>query len=171
MKIWFDYQTEGCVQDLVRAVSWEWQEGVIYMELPEDFQEMPKERREEYYPYENRPETILENRGGTVQFTLQFPGQEMKVEETRTAAEKVHELTEDAFPKYEMSPEYLYEEGQVPVGWFTVRMEDRESEHIKAVFSARGKMVLLTMTYPENETMKWRPVSRCIFASIREKEG
>ena len=170
MKIWFDKEIEGCVQDLVRVVPWEWQEGEIRMELPEDFQEMPQERKEEYYPYENRPETILENTGGTVQLTLQFSDQEMKEEETRSAAEKVHELTEDAFPKYDMSPAYLYEGGKVPVGWFTVKMEDRESEHIKAVFSGGGKMVLLTMTYPENETMKWRPISRCIFASIREKE-
>lgn len=42
------------------------------MELPEGFQEMEERNKEEIYPYEERPEIVLEDLQEDVQITVQF---------------------------------------------------------------------------------------------------
>ena len=60
-KILYDNEMECCVQDFVSVVPWEFLGGRIAMELPCGFAEMEEERKASYYPYEKRPELILEN--------------------------------------------------------------------------------------------------------------
>lgn len=170
MKILFDKETEGCVQDLVQVISWKPLGGDIQMELPEGFHEMTRERKSEFYPYENRPENILEDMESQTQITLQFLNKAMQEKETRVAIGKVHELMEDAFSKYEITPAYLFEDGYMPIGWFLIKMEDRRTEHVKAIFSCKGKMSLLTVTYSIDESIKWRTLVKCIFKSITIQE-
>ena len=50
-----------------------------------------------------------------------------------------------------------------------MHMNDIEKEHIKAVFSIKKHMVLLTLTYPTEENWKWRVAKDYIFASIKEE--
>ena len=171
MKILFDKETEGCVQDLVQVISWELLGGDIQLELPQGFQEMTPERRSEFYPYENRPEIILEDMESEVQITLQFLDKVMQEKETRTALGMVHELMEDAFSKYEITPAYLFEDGHLPIGWLLIKMKDRRVEHVKAIFCCKGKMTLLTVTYSMDEYIKWRALVKCIFKSITIQEG
>lgn len=164
--ILFCQDTEGCIQDTVRMVVWQKTEKKFSMELPEGFLEMDEESREEIYPYAERPEIILEDVSENAQITLQFFEKELKEEEVRDALSQILELTQETFPEYKTSPEYLYEDGFIPIGWFLLSMGEMEKEHVKAVLSVEGKMLLFTLTYPAEKNFKWRPLFKCMFSSV-----
>lgn len=170
MGLLFDQETEGCVQDSVRVFQWTEPGGRLSLELLEGFHDLSGEKREEHYPFDDRPEIILEDTANDVQLTLQFLDKELKPGETRTALLKISELTKNAYPRYQSSPEYLFEKGDILIGWFVLSMEDIEKEHVKAVFSIDHKMTLLTLTYPEKESFKWRPIFKYIFGSFKMPE-
>lgn len=169
-KMLFCQDTAGCFQDSVSTVLWSAPGGEFFMELPEGFEEMTEESREENYPYADRPEIILEDVSEDAQITLQFLEKELKETEIWDAVSQVLELTENTFPEYKASPEYLYEAGSTPIGWFLLTMEDMEKEHVKAVFSVENRMALFTLTYPIEKNFKWRPLFKYIFSSIKTLE-
>lgn len=169
-KALFCQDTEGCFQDSVSTVLWSMPGGKFSVELPEGFEEMAEEGREENYPYADRPEIILEDVSEDAQITLQFLEKELKEAEIWDAVSQVLELTESTFPEYKASPEYLYEGGSTPIGWFLLNMGDMEKEHVKAVLSVEDKMALFTLTYPTEKNFKWRPLFKYIFSSIKTFE-
>ena len=160
MKTIFSGETEGSVQDTLNLVTWDFHEKQFSLALPEGFLEMSGEKQEGSYPLSDRPQIILEEESEKAQVTIQ--------EDIRRATEQILELTRKSFVQYKYSPIHLYAEGEFPVGWFLMRMEDIEKEHIKAVFPIKEYMVLLTLTYPEEKSMKWRSFKDYMFASIKE---
>lgn len=168
MQTLFYEDTKGCSQDTVITAQREFSEGKLKIELPAELKEMDDERRAEFYPYEERPDLIFEDEEKLVQVTLQFFDEKMEKEDTYRTILKMQDLIEDAFPKYRQSPAYLFKKGQIPAGWFLMKMEDRQMEHVKIIFSIKGKMVLLTVTYPETDRAKWRVLIRFMMASVKE---
>lgn len=164
----FDGETENSEQDTLRLLTWEAPFGQLVLELPEGFAQLEAENKEKCYPSSDRPEIILENERDRVQFTLQFFQKAMKKEDTQDVIEQIRELTEDTYVQYLSTPSYLYVNGEIPVGWFLMYMKDIKKEHVKAVFSINKHMALLTFTYPEEESWKWRIVRDYMFASIKE---
>ncbi len=94
----------------------------------------------------------------------------MSREETKWAVRAVCELTQKAFVQYKTSPLYLHEKSEIPVGWFRMSMKALKREHIKAVFSIENHMVLLTLTYPEEESIKWQALSPLLFDSLHQEK-
>ena len=168
VKTIFEKETEGCGQDDLQLSMWELHDKQLVIELPEGFEEMDEERKEENYPLSGRPEMIVEDGEGKVQITFQFFQKVMGTEETRDVTDQIRELMESAYVQYQTSQIYLDTDGEIPVGWFLMHMNDIEKEHIKAVFSIKKHMVLLTLTYPIEENWKWRVAKDYIFASIKE---
>lgn len=168
METIFDGEAEGSRQDTLNLTTWEFREDHLALALPEGFAEMSEEKREGSYPSSERPKIILEEEQGKAQFTIQFFQKVMKEEDAGGAIEQIRELTSKSFVQYKYSPVYLCEDGPIPVGWFLMCMKDIKKEHIKAVFSIKGFMVLLTLTYPEEESIKWRSFKDYMFASIKE---
>lgn len=167
METVFAQDTEGCEQDTVELCSIRLPGTKAFISLPEGFLLMEEERKESYYPSENRPEVIWEKEE-TIQITLQTPDKELRPEETRSAAEQMSKLLKDTFPAYHNTPVYLLKEEEIAMGWFLLRMEQQGLEHIKAVCSIEKKMVLLTITYPEKDSHKWRILARYILSSLRQ---
>jgi len=91
-----------------------------------------------------------------VQITAQSLKQKMKPDQIRSAAEELFQMTKVLFPKYRISPVYLYGEGKFPAGWFLMEMTDMETEHIKTVSIVKEHAILLAFTYPVKESMRWR---------------
>ncbi len=168
MKKIFNRETEGCEQDTLNLLTWESPDKQLVLELPEGFVQVEDGKKEESYPSSDRPEIILENKQGGVQITLTFFQKVMKKEDTQDVIEQIREMTENTYVQYPNTPSYLYKNGEIPVGWFLMYMKDIKKEHIKAVFSINKHMVLLTLTYPEEENWKWRTARDYIFASIKE---
>ena len=168
MKTIFDRDAEGSIQNTLDLVKWDFAERKFSLALPGNFAEMSGEKQEGSYPLANRPQIILEEKQGKEQITIQFFRKVLKKEDVRNAIEQVLELTQEAFVQYTYSPVYLYRDGAVPVGWFLMHMKDMEKEHIKALFPIKEYMVLLTFTYPEEESIKWCSLKEEIFASIKE---
>lgn len=142
----------------------------LQMEFPEGFYQMEEERKRRFYPGKERPEIILENTDG-VQVTGQAAGQKMKREELVTAVEAARELAANTFPQYRFSPVYQQEGRTLSVGWFQMRMPDRETEHIKAFGMVQDEMVMVTFTYPEAENIKWRSLILYSLGTWREVRG
>lgn len=171
MKTIFYRDTEGCDQDQVNVFIWKDPKERISFILPEGFREMEEEKKEENYPMSERPEVILEDELGRIQVTLQFLDKAMSREETNEAARQVYELAQSSFAQCRISSVYLYEKGEIPVGWFLMSIKTLKCEHIKAVFSIDNHMALLTLTYPEEERMKWHVFIKHLFDSVHLEKG
>lgn len=168
MRTVFDGEAEETVQAMVRMVSWQPPEEAVVMDLPEGFTHMEDQRREEYFPLADRPEVILEYGEEDAQITLQIFDRRMKEEEAEAAARQVLKVVEERFVQYPCSPVYLETGGEIMAGWFSMKMKDIGREHVKAVFSIKGHMALLTFTYPEEACAKWRVVCGMLLRSVKE---
>lgn len=166
----FHSDAEGCSQEQIGVFTWKDPEQRLSLALPEGFREMEEEKKEENYPMAERPEIIMEDERGKTQLTLQFLNKGMSREETGEAGQKICELTQDSFVQYQISPFYLYENGEIPVGWFRMSMKALKWEHIKAVFSINNHMALLTLTYPEEERIKWQVFIKYLFDSVHQEK-
>ena len=142
----------------------------LQMKFPEGFYQMEDGKKSKCYPWKGRPDIILENHED-VQVTGQATGQEMKISEIAPAVEAARELAENTFPQYCFSPVYLCEKGELPVGWFRVKMPDREIVHIKAFSVINDEMVMLTFTYPDTEEIKWKSIILYCFGTWEEFHG
>lgn len=171
MRLLFNKGAERCMQDDIQMVSWELFEGLLRIEAPVGFQDMDEQRCEDCYPYENRPQIIKEIQNENVQLTLQLMNKELREEDVRNVAEQICELTEKVFPRYDYSPVCFYDNGYMTIGWFLMEMKNFEMEHMKAVFGIREQMILMTLTYPKAEYMKWRVLSKYMFESIDEVQN
>ena len=164
----YDSQAEGCEQDTVSVVPWEFWDGKILIELPSDFAEMDEEGKASCFPYEKRPEIIMEDRDGEIRLTLQFLETAQGDGDVYETAYGVSRLVKKSFPQYAQSLLYFSEEGGLPSGWIFLHMEELQAEHMKAVFlPENGRLLLLTVTYPEGKRDKWREVCRYIRESVR----
>ena len=151
-------------------------EGCLVGQFPEELQPMSMDMREMYYPYNERPAMIWADTSGKIQVTFQAIEKKMTPPETASAAEAIREYTERLYPREEILPVHLYREGEIPVGWFVMKLEiNREQQrHVKAVLSVYNKMCILTLTYPEPEHLKWEIVLKNMFAALHrigEKNG
>ena len=160
-------ESEGCMQDNILFTPMDLGQTGLVLELPEGFSQMEEEKQFRRYPWKGRPEFILENCSG-VQVTAQDTGQKMETVQIRSAAEAVCRMTRELFPRYKLSPVYLGGESRYPVGWFRMEMPEIEIEHIKALSMAKEHMILLTFTYPDRESVKWRSIIRESFRTLKE---
>lgn len=146
-------------------------DGSLTIKIPEELQSMTEEMRERCYPYEERPELIWSDADGQVQMTFQSIEKKLTAQETGQAAESMREYTESVYPNDEILPVHLYLDGEIPVGWFVIKMNmgTEEKRHVKSVFSVCKKMCILTLTYPEQEHLKWEVIIKNVFAKLQER--
>lgn len=170
MEIFCAKDSSGCIQEDIRLAILRMEKIGLQMEFPEGFFQMEEGRKRRFYPGKEQPEIVLENSDG-VQVTGQATGQEMKREELVSAVETARELATNTFPQYWFSPVYLQERGEFSVGWFQMRMPDRKTEHIKAFGVVQDEMVMVTVTYPEAENIKWRSLILYSLGTWREVRG
>lgn len=172
----FEAGTEGCIQEEVEIERWEHPEHLWNMEIPSGFGAIDEEKIREDFPYDVPPEIVLYSEKEKAWITIQVFDKKLNREETEEAGEAIRKLMDHTYPQYEMTPVYCFDEGEIPVAWFAMTMEERKEEHVKGVFSLksqRERLVLMTFTYPEEEKDKWRAVLSVMFSSIEEerKEG
>ncbi len=170
MNILYDSDTEGCIQEAVVMERILLADGILSAEISADLKEMPENMKEIFYPYEDRPEMILADADGKNQMTFQRIDKKLSMEETRNAAEAVREYISRIKPRSELSLVHLYVEGQYPAGWFTMELEEFEEkkQHVKAILSVRNQMYLVTVTYPEQDRMKWEVLLKRFFYTLIE---
>ncbi len=173
MNIVYSEDANGCHQDSITVHTVIIMKDILTANLPQELDDMPEHLRDSFYPYEDRPPVILSDPEGRVQITFQILQKELQNVDTRKAAQAVHRYTEYFYSRNRLSPVYMNRSGEVPVGWFMMEMElgDMKCHHIKAVRAVRGKLCLMTATYPEEECIKWQAVMRHLFATLREKDG
>lgn len=169
MNILYDFDTEGCIQEAVVMERIMLADGFLSAEIPADLKQMTENMKEMFYPYEDRPEMILADDDGKNHMTFQRIDKKLAMEETRNAAEAVREYISRINPRSELSYVHLYVNGQYPVGWFTMELEEFEEkkQHVKAVLSAQSQMCLVTVTYPETDRMKWEVLLKRFFHTLR----
>lgn len=170
MEIFCAKDSSGCMQEDIRLMLLRMDEIGLLMEFPEGFYQMEDEKRRRCYPWKGRPDIILENSDG-VRLTGQKTGQKIEVSEIVPAVEAARELTENNFPQYSFSPVYLHERGELPIGWFQMKMSDREMEHIKVFSVIHKEMIMTTFTYPSAEEIKWKSMILYSFGTWRESHG
>ena len=162
-------ESESCLQNSIRLVSVNLDKIGLQLELPEGFFPMEEDKQHRFYPRKGRPEIILENSDG-IQITAQSFRQQIKSAQIRQAAEELCLSTKEMFPKYEISPVYLYTKGKLPIGWLLMKMSDSPTEHIKVLSLIKENVILLTITYPIKESIKWKSIIRQSFQTWKESK-
>lgn len=170
MEIFCVKESSGCIQESILLTILELDIIGLQMKFPEGFYQMEEEKSRRCYPWKGRPDIILENCDG-VQVTGQTTGQEMKKSDIVPAVEAARKLAENTFPQYSFSPVYLCEKGELPVGWFRIKMPDRKEQHIKAFSVMQDEMILLTFTYPDTEEIKWKSLILYSFGTWGKLHG
>lgn len=170
MEIFCAKDSSGCIQEDIRLTLLKMEAIGLQMEFPEGFFQMEEVRKRRFYPGKEQPEIILENPDG-VQVTGQAVGQKMNREELIPAVEAARELAASTFPQYRFSPVYQKEGEALSVGWFQMRMPDRETEHIKAFGVVQDEMVMVAFTYPEMESLKWKSLILYSLGTWRNVHG
>ena len=172
----FEEGIEGSHQKQVKLESWEHPEKLWRMQLPSGFQMLGEEEKKQDFLYEPVPEMVLYDEREQAWITLQLLDKPLKREELGEAGEAIRKLMVQTYPQDKSTPVYCQEEGEFSVVWFAMAMEERKTEHVKAIFSLHNQQcsfVLLTFTYPKEEQEKWRAVLPILFSTIEEggKEG
>ena len=170
MEIFCMKESSGCTQETILFTDLEMKAIGLQMKFPEGFYQMEEGKQRRCYPWKGRPDIILENHEG-VQVTGQATGQGMKIPEIVQAVEAARELAKNTFPQYIFTPVYLNEKGELPIGWFRIKMPDREVGHIKAFSAIHDEMVMLTYTYPDAEEIKWKSIILYSLGTWRELHG
>lgn len=173
MNILYSQDANGCHQDSIAAHTVTIIKDILTADLPQELDDMPEHLKDSFYPYEDRPPVIMSDPEGRVQMTFQILQKELRDAETRKAAQAVHRYTEYFYSRNELSPVYINRSGEVPVGWFLMEMElgDLKCHHIKAVRTVLGKLCLMTVTYPEEECIKWQAVLKRLYLTLQERNG
>lgn len=171
MKVLYEQDTDGCIQETVMVEEMILAEGLLAAELPVQLSVMPEDMREEYYPYDNRPLMLLANSNGSIQMSIQMLERMLVPDETGGAAEAVRSCMERMYPHSSLSPVHLFRQGGIPVGWFAMSMEMAGEPflHVKAVLPVHNRLCLTTMTYPEPDRMKWMAVLNHFFVTLQER--
>lgn len=171
MRVLYEQGTEGCIQETVVVEKIVLADGLLEAELPIQLSIMQEAMREMYYPYEKRTEILLADTDGSIQMTFQMTAQRMIRNETGGAAEAVRGCVDRIYPYNSLSPAYLFRDGEIPVGWFTMNIDENGNQflHIKAVFSVNNQLCLTTITFPELERMKWTAIVKHFFSSLHER--
>ena len=171
VNILYSQNIKGCHQDAILVHPIVVIENILTADLPQELNMMSEELKDSFYPYEDRPSVILSDSQGNVQMTFQIFEQELKDGDIRQAAQAVHKCTEDLYSRNQLSPVYVNCSGETPVGWFLMEMElgDTKYHHIKAVRAVQERLFLMTITYPETESLKWQAVLNHLFLTLRER--
>ena len=167
----FEAGTEGCIQEEVEIEKWEHPDQLWNMEIPSGFVAIGEEKIREDFPYDDPPEIVLYSEKEEAWITMQVFDKELKREDTEEAGEAVRKLMDDTYPQHEMTPVYCFDEGEIPIAWFAMIMEERKEEHVKGVFALQNpssRLALLTFTYPKEEKDKWRAVLCAMLSTIEE---
>lgn len=170
MSILYDESTDGCLQEQVIMERIVIADGVLTAEIPAELKQMPENMKEMFYPYEDRPEVILSDADGKSQMTFQLLNKILGAEEAGKAAEAVREYISNIYPRNELSPVHLYQKGKFLSGWFTMELDEAGEirQHVKAVLSVRNQMFLATVTYPEQDRLKWEVLLKHFFDTLKE---
>ena len=171
MKVLYEQDTEGCIQETVIVEEKVLAEGLLAAELPAQLSIMPEAMRDMYYPYDNRPLMLLADADGSFHMTLQIIEQKLAPDETGSAAEAVRNCVERMYPHSGLSPVYLFRKGEIPVGWFAMSLDEAGEPfvHVKAVFPVHNLLCLTTITYPEPDRLKWMAIFNHFFATLQER--
>lgn len=171
MRMLYCQDTEGCDQETVIFKEIELIRGRLTAELPSQLLPAGESVREMFYPYEKYPETILADIEGKNQITIQMLNKELTPKETGNAAEAVREYAEKLYPHKKLSPVHLFREGEVHAGWFVMELllGGQPYLHVKAVFSVNKQLCLTTITYPQQEQLKWSILLKHFLGSLHVK--
>jgi hypothetical protein len=144
-------------------------DGILTARIPVSLKEMSENGKEAYYPYEDRPEMIFADDTGKNHMTFQMIDKKLGPDETGIAAEAVREYISSIYPRNELSPVHQYD-GRFQCAWFTVELEEAgdSNQHVKAVLSVHNRMLLVTVTYPEQDHLKWETLLKYFFDTLKE---
>lgn len=168
----FYSEEENCFQDSIELRTISLFNNKLVLEIPSELEEMPEEIKDNYYPYDNRPEVILWGYQGNVQITFQKLSKSLREEQVYEAAKSVAEFMKKIYSNKNVGRIHLFERNKKKIAWFIVRLQgDREEKNLKFFMEIENHFTLGTLTYLVDEENKWETVIKYIFASICENRS
>lgn len=120
----------------------------LYVDMPDSYQEMSQTRVDLLYPYEERPQIILESMqtGSFCTFSL-FEDQGLMNGQMESAIHAISRIVTRLYPSCILEEGQIMMCGQSSCGWFAFKTIDVEGElyNVMYIFSVNGHMMLGTM--------------------------
>ena len=171
-KIVFYPTEENCSQDGIELKKINIFDNKLTVEIPSEMKEMTEENKNNYYPYENRPEVILCGEQGSVQITFQKMPKLLREEQVHEAAKSVAALMRNIYSGKNVGRVHFYDRGEKKIAWFVTVLQGKvKVKNLKFLMEIENCFTLGTLTYPVNEENKWEAVIKYIFASISENRS
>lgn len=120
----------------------------LYVDMPEAYQEMSKDRIDALYPYEVKQEILLENAQtrSFCTFSL-FEDQGIMDSQVEYALHSVAKIVTRLYPSCLVDKEQIMNCSETPCGWFSFKTQgtDEELYNVMYVFPVNGHMLFGTM--------------------------
>ncbi len=123
-------------------------EKQLYVDIPESYQEMSQDRVDALYPYEVKPEIILENAqtGSFCTFSL-FEDQGIMDSQVEYAIHSVSRIVTSLYPSSLVEKDQTMDCSEAFCGWFSFKTQaaDGELHNVMYIFPVNGHMMFGTM--------------------------
>lgn len=167
---YFFKQTEADSQEDIAVRNFKYKN--IRFKIPVCMEEMPEEHKDIHYPYENKPPILLCNEEQTVEMTVQH--MEGVTHETGLSGIMcaVHKYAEDNLDLLRICPIRYIKSRSEYIGWFLTELSlaGRIVHHRKYAMLTGKRLLLITITYPEEESIKWGGIAAKLFYSIEVED-
>ncbi len=121
-------------------------DGQLLAEIPDSFREMDGDRMAMMYPYEEKPQVILEDvkKARTCTFSL-LKEQKLESPQAECAASAIRKVVAGLYPACRPGKLQIIEGRNGKCGWFSFHTADGEGYQVMYVFPVNGAMMLGTM--------------------------
>lgn len=122
-------------------------EEQLLVQLPDCFEEMEESRIDGMYPYEEKPQIILEDKDTRRFYTFSyFPSQGLTRSQLKYASEEICNIVTSLYPSCLLKEPGLIHGQKGTCGWFSFKITGMEGElfHVMYILPVNGCMMLGT---------------------------
>lgn len=136
--------------------------------LPDEFTEMPERLRRIKYPYENRPELILSDEAGAIDFTFKRLEQELEDEMVRELTEGMRSMLQRANPTHVFYESGIEQVEDKPIGFmeFKSTVMDGALYTLMYFLAFEGRAMMGTFCCNYKMYSDWRDIAYQVMRTI-----
>ncbi|MCI8948219.1 MAG: hypothetical protein HFI91_14455 [Lachnospiraceae bacterium] len=140
----------------------------LRMRIPVCLEEMPAQRQETHYPYQEKPDLILFEKEKAVEMTFQFMKDAGQDTDAIAVIGAIRRYVEERFDLQKLYPVRFLKLGDEYISWFLTELflGEKVVKHRKYVMFSGKDMYHFTLTYPPEEETKWGNIMNWVLFSI-----
>lgn len=154
--------------ELIRFTECRLFDGRMSIMLPDSFTDMAPEDAKKKYPSENRPQIIMTNPDGTVNFTFNLLDQKIAQDQIIDARVQFRMLIQKVFPANEFFEDGVLEINNKSLAWFDFKSPGLDSSIYNLMFVTMldWKMMIGIYNVPYSASRAWSAIFKLLNNTI-----